>query len=214
MTVHVRRHPARRLALFAATVALAAAACGGSSSPSPVATATPTAVPPTATPEPSIAVTPEPSVAATPAGSASAADPTEDLAIAAPFALEPLQGGMGELMRDTIQQQLGSLAGAIPIGARQVSRDGAPAGFVLAMDVSGIPGSDTDAFATSLLQGLQGAAGEGQVRQEEIGGITVSVIEQAGQGIAVHQQDGLVLMSFGLPSSATVEIAEALIGAQ
>lgn len=214
MTIRTGRRAERRLALSFATIALAAAACGGSSSPSPVATGTPTPAAPTATPVPSVAPTPEPTVAATPGPSVAAPDPTEDLAIAAPFVLEPLQGGMGELMRGMIQQQLGSLAGAIPIGARQVSRDGAPAGFILAMDVSGIPGSDTEAFASSLLQGLQGATGAGEVSQQEIDGVTVSVMEQEGQGIAVHQQGGLVVMSFGIPSPATIEIAEALITAQ
>ena len=209
--------PLRSIRLAAVAFALAAtlAACGSTTasvapSPSPTVAPTPT---PTATPAPTPSPTPEPTEEPTPepTGTQGAIiDPTDDLAIAAPYMLSPLQGGVGDLFRDALEQQLGAMAGLINLGAVNVSREGASVGFLLALDLVNIPGSGTEQFTESL---IQGASAGGEVRTEEIDGTTVSIIEQQGQAFAVHQQGTLVIFSYGNDADGSLAIAEALIAA-
>ncbi len=221
-----RRFRSTSLGVFAAAAALVAGACGGgtpatssptaSTGPSPTATAAPSAsaIPsPSASPSPT-AESPSPTADATtePSASAAAADPTEGLTIAEPYALEPLDDASAAAFEEGVGESLGAMGDVIEFGALTVTRDGEDVGVVMAMAFPGVPGAEEPEFFRSVMGGVAGSSG-GEVEETTIGGKTVGLTEGGGAAFAGYQEGDTVIFAVSQSIDESTDIVTALIEA-
>jgi hypothetical protein len=202
-----------------ATVALiigafALSACGGTtptsgpSSPSGTSAAPSTAAttPPATTP--SVTEAPPSTAPTQDAG----VDPAENLEIAAPFALKPLDEQIAAIFVTAMEQSLGSMADVFDVGVRSATKGGDAVAFVIVMGFPDLPvGMD------ALLDGAaQGAAGSGgTVETRNIGGQPVRIIEVQGQTFVLMVVDDELVMVIAQTFSKkdSIDVATAIIEA-
>jgi hypothetical protein len=213
MRARIERGRPARLGLLIAALSLIAAACGPTVSPSPSATVTATPPAPTPSPVASALATPAPSAPASPAGSGSAAiDPADDLTLNAPYEFAPLNALLEEQLRASMTASLGSMSSIVQVGAREVRKDGASAGFLIAMRMPGVPGIEDPSFLDSIVGGAAGSSG-GQVEERQIGGQPVQVVVSPAATFGVFQVDDVFVFAYGTTEPDMTGIVEALIEA-
>ena len=195
------------LVLIAAFVV---AACSPAAAPTPSQTAEPT---PTVAPTPSLAPTASPSVEPSVAPSASTAfkDPTIDLKIAAPYQLVALDPVAEAALRQQITGSLGAMSGLFDIGVRQVTANGNPQGFVMAM---GFPaGILSDTTYKSAVGGLEASLGV-TFKTSDVSGVEVSSATSATAGYAAFKDGDDLMLVITPPRAGDPDaIAKALITA-
>jgi hypothetical protein len=188
-----------------ATVALLAAACGGSTAPTTSASASSAAA---TTPSPAASAATSPAASASPAAAGSpGADAAASLSIAAPYTLAQLEGAQAQI--DQIKNALGAMASIVQIGARQVKKAGSNDGLLLAMAFPGVPvpGSFLDTFAAS-------AGGtDAKVTSQTIGGQDVKLIEGTSTHAAAYAHGSTMVFVYGQSADETLAIITAVIQA-
>lgn len=195
--------------------AFALSACGGptvtsapatpgatSAAPSTAATTPPATTPP---------VTTLPPGSAPPTGGAKV-DPADDLEIAAPYSLAPLDEQIASFFVTAMEQSLGSMADVFDVGVRSATKGGQAVAFVIVM---GFP--DLPVGMNALLEGAaQGAAGQGgTVETRNIGGQDVRIVEVQGQTFVLMVVDNELVMVIAqsFTKKDSIDVATALIGA-
>lgn len=195
--------------------AFALGACGGGVATGAPSTAT------AGSPAPTVAATTaasmaEPSAMAsdTPASLAPGVDPADDLEIAAPYALAPLNEQATALFKAFIDQQSASVGGIFNAGFRAVAKDGGPqpVAVVIVMSFTGLP-----VAAETLLDGIaRGSAGAGgSVSPQTIGGAPVRIVEAESQTIVMTVVDDELVMAIATSRTKkdSIDVATAIIEA-
>lgn len=201
----------RKASLALLIGAFALSACGGT---------TPSAAPstaPTASPGPTVAATTpattEPPAAATdaPATGGAAVDPADDLEIAAPYSLEPLDEQLAAAFVTAMEQSLGGMADVFDIGFRSAVKDGDSQAWVIVMRFPDLPMTNE----MLLDQISEGASGGGSTVEEvTIAGQPARVVTAQGQSFVVTLVGDDIVMVIGFISkNVTVDVAKALIEA-
>ena len=211
------------IALALAT--LLAAACGPTAAPSASVAVTPSAAASdtaeatsteavTPSPEPTPSETPDETdeASASPTASEDDVDPTADLTIAEPYALEPLDDVSAAAFQTGIAESLGAMGEVIDFGAMTVTRDDAQVAILLAMAFPEFPGMEDPSFFESVMGGVAGSSG-GEVETTTIAGRTVGLVEGAGTAFAGYQQDATVIFAIGQDMDEVTEVITALIEA-
>jgi len=197
-----------RLGLVLIGAALVVGACGGGG-PTQAATqaVTTTGVPATAAPP---TVTPVVTPAATVAPTA-AADPMDDMAIAAPYSFEPLDPVLANVFIDAMEQSMGSMAAVFSVGVRSAVQDGDTKAWVVVVEAPDLPIS-----ALAMLNGAAtGAAGEeGTIEKQTIEGAPVRIVTSPTTiaALTVIGDDKLV-MCIAVSKSAAVNVITAVLKA-
>ena len=139
-------------------------------------------------------------------------DPAEDLEIAAPYALDPLDEAIATFFVQAMEQSLGSLADVFDVGVRSATKGGDAVAFVIVM---GFP--DLPIGMKALLDGAaQGAAGSGgTVETQSIGGQDVRIVEVQGQTfvLMVIDDELVMVIAQSFTKKDSVDVATALIAA-
>jgi hypothetical protein len=195
--------------------AFALSACGGNP-PSPAASAargaSPAASVAGSTPPSSSA--PSADATAAPSAGGSAVDPADDLEIAAPYALAPLNEQATALFNAFIEQSSASVGDVFDVGYRAVTKDGGaqPVAVVIVMSFTGLP-----VTAEALLDGVaQGSAGAGgSVESQTIGGAPVRIVEAETQTIVMTVVGDELVMAIATSRTKkdSVDVATAVIEA-
>ena len=202
--------PARKAAVALLIGTFALGACGGG---------TPTTAPPSAAASaaaPSTAATTPPASeppASQPAASGPVAtldpsvDPAEDLQIAAPYTLDPLDEQIAGIFVNAMKSSAGPMADLFQFGFRTASRNGQTEAWVIVMAFPDVPMS-----SEQLLDQFSSAAtsGGGSVEDIKVGGESAKLIEQGGQAIVLMLNGNEVLMVVGTAKKATLDVAKAL----
>lgn len=188
--------------------AFALSACGGGT-PSPAAsTATVTSPVPTVAAT-AAADTLEPSAAASaaPATLDPSVDPAEDLQIAPPYSLDPLDEQIAQMFVTAMKQSAGEMGDLFQFGFRSATRAGQTEAWVIVM---GFP--DLPITSKALLDQIVEAAtsGGGTAETVTIGGEEARVLSQGGQAIVVMLNGDELLMIVGTERKATVDVAKAI----
>jgi hypothetical protein len=188
--------------------AFALSACGGGT-PSPAASTggAASAGPTTAATTP---VSTEPSAAATdvPATGGAAVDPADDLKIAAPYTLEPLDEQIAAMFVNAMKQSVsGENANLVQFGFRTAAKDGTTEAWVIVMGFPGLP-----IAGNALLDKIteSATAGGGTVEDLTIGGNSARYLEQGGQSLVLMLNGDELLMIVGTAKKATVDVAKAI----
>jgi hypothetical protein len=201
-------------AVLAAIVVLAVAGCG---SAAPASSGAPSSAPASSAPA-SQAATASASASASPSAAASAAtsaavDPMDDISVAVPYALAPLDEATASTFENQMKTGLGALGSLINVGARTVTNTGAPAGIVIAMSFPGIPGTELPTFLDSVALGAAGSA-QGKTTSRTIDGQDVKVIETERGSFALYKHGtDTVVMTVGQTTDQAVAIITAIISA-
>jgi hypothetical protein len=188
------------------------AACGGGSPTVAPSTATGTqAAPPstaaTAPPSSQSVVTLPPGTEAPSTGS-SAEDPADDLKIAAPYTLAPLNEQVAAIFVQAMQGSLtGPMANVVQFGFRTAEKGGATQAWVIDM---AFPGSPIGGAAMLDQIAKAATSGGGTVENLKIGGKDARLIEQGGQAFVMVIVGDELLMIVGQAKKATVDTATAL----
>jgi hypothetical protein len=188
------------------------AACSPSAALSPSPSRDPSAAPSlsaasTPAPTPSPTATPLP----TPSPSAPAAvDAAAGLKIAAPYTLAPLDPTLEATFRQQISTSMGSLAGLIGFGGRNVVQNGAPAGFAFVISMP--PGVLTDTTYRTLLQGIEGGT-QMTFTTATIAGTEVSSGTAATGALGVYRDGDRIVMVVAPTAAAFTPVTKALITA-
>jgi hypothetical protein len=188
------------------------AACGGGTPTVAPSTATGTQAAPStaasAPPSSQSVVTLPPGTAAPPASGGAAVDPADDLKIAAPYTLAPLDEQIAAIFVQAMQGSLtGPMANVVQFGFRTAEKDGATQAWVIDMAFPGIPiggGAMLDQIANAATQG------GGTVEDLKVGGKDARLIEQGGQAFVMLIVGDELLMIVGQVKKATVDTAKAL----
>jgi hypothetical protein len=186
--------------------AFALGACSGTTpSPAPSTAAV-------ASPAPTVAATAEPSAAVTdaPDTTAPAGDPADDLEIAAPYALEPLDENLAAAFVSAMEGSLGSMGDLIEFGFRSAVKDGDAAAWVIVIRIPDLPITNEQ----MLDQVAEGASASGTVEELTISGEPARVISAQGQSMVVTLVGDDIVMVIGFISkNVTVDVTKALIDA-
>ena len=189
------------------------AACGGGTpTGAPPSTATGTQAAPStaasAPPSSQSVVTLPPGTDAPPASGGPAVDPADDLKIAAPYTLAPLDEQIAAIFVQAMQGSLtGPMANVVQFGFRTAMKDGATKAWVIVMGFPGIPiggGAMLDQIANAATQG------GGTVEDLKVGGKDARLIEQGGQAFVMMIVGDELLMVVGQVKKDTVDTAKAL----
>jgi hypothetical protein len=211
-----------RLAGLPATilaVLLVVAACGSSAaSPTPTPSPSPAATPaatPSPTPAPTPSPTPAPTLAptATPVPTATPkVDAAEGLTIGDPYTLAELDPVQGAMFEAGIEKGLGSMAGVMQVGVRQVNKGGSPAGLALVMNFPGLALTDQPGFLGSIAGGMAGNAG-GKVTTKTILGQPVAFVAADAATWAVYQHGEGVIAVYAPTAKEATAMVTSLIKA-
>jgi hypothetical protein len=188
--------------------AFALSACGGGG--------TPTAGPSTAavtTPAPTVAATTpattEPAAAETdaPATLDPSVDPADDLEIADPYTLDPLDEQIAAIFVNAMKQSVGENANLVQFGFRTATKAGATEAWVIVMAFPGLP-----IAGDALLDQFASAAtsGGGSVEDVTVGGKSAKLLEQGGQSIVIMLDGDELLMIVGTAKKPTLDVAKAI----
>jgi len=194
------------VALLIGAFALSACGGGGTTTLAPSTAAVTSPAPTTA------ATTPPATTAATdaPATTGPAGDPADDLEIAAPYELEPLDENLAAAFVSAMEGSLGSMGDLIEFGFRSAVEDGNAAAWVIVVRFPDLPITNKQ----MLDQIAAGASGSGTVEELTIGGEPARVISAQGQSLVVTLVEDDVVMVIGFISKkVTVDVTRALIEA-
>ena len=186
-------------------IGLLIAACSPAASATPSPTATPTETP---APSPS----PSPSSSATPAPSASAAavDPAAGLTIAPPYQLAALDPAVETSFRQQFATSAGAFASLIGIGGREVTLNGALAGYVFVIALPA--GVLTDTAYQAMLAGIASGS-QMTFTTTKISGVDFSSGTTATSGLGAFRVGDRVLMVATPTATTLTDIGTALITA-
>ena len=201
---------APRIACVALMIgAFALSACGGGTPTAAPATGSAASVTPTAAVTAPAATT-GPTAAPT-QGAASldpADDPADDLEIAAPYTLEPLDEQIAAIFVNAMKQSVsGASAELVQFGFRTATKDGTTQAWVIVMAFPGLPIAG-EALLDQIVQGA--TAGGGSVEDLTISGNEARLIEQGGQQIVIMLNGDELLMIVGTAKKPTVDVAKAI----
>lgn len=188
------------------------AACGGGSPTVAPSTATATqAAPPstaaTAPPSSQAVVTLPPGTDAPSSGGA-AVDPADDLEIAAPYTLDPLDEQIAGVFVTAMEQAIsGPMADVVQFGFRTAMKDGATQAWVIVMAFPGVPIGGS-ALLDQIVQSA--TAGGGTAKEIKVGGKDARLMEQGGQSFVIMVNGDEFLMIVGTAKDATLDTARAL----
>jgi hypothetical protein len=194
------------VALLIGAFALSACGGGGTTTLAPSTAAVTSPAPTTA------ATTPPATTAATdaPATTGPAGDPADDLEIAAPYELEPLDENLAAAFVSAMEGSLGSMGDLIEFGFRSAVEDGNAAAWVIVVRFPDLPITNKQ----MLDQIAEGASGSGTVEELTIAGEPARVISAQGQSLVVTLVEDDVVMVIGFISKkVTVDVTRALIEA-
>jgi hypothetical protein len=196
-----------RLAILAG--AFVVAACGG---PTGTPTAAPvTTAPQTLAPTASPVVTAAPTTAATTAPTGGAGiDPSDDLEIGAPYAIEPMEPELAGMFITAMEQSLGELSPLLQVGAKSAALDGDTVAWIIVMRFPDLPMSEK-ALLDSAAEG--GAGTTGTIEEATILGRDVRIIESQGLFSVLAIVDGDMVMTIGSVKADCMNVMEALIEA-
>jgi hypothetical protein len=199
------------VALLIGTFALSA--CGGVGTTTPaLSTAAVTSPVPTMAVTTAPATT-EPTTAATgaPATLDAAVDPADDLEIAAPYSLEPLDERLAAAFVTAMEQSLGGMADVFEIGFRSAVKDGDSQAWVIVMRFPDLPITNE----MLLDQISEGASGGGSTVEEvKIAGEPARIVSAQGQSFVVTLVGDDIVMVIGFISkNVSVDVTRALIEA-
>ena len=188
--------------------AFALSACGGGGTPTPgPSTATVTSpAPSTAATTP--ATTEPPAATDVPATGGAVVDPADDLAIAAPYTLEPLDEQIAAMFVNAMKQSVsGDNANLVQFGFRTAAKAGTTEAWVIVMGFPGLP-----IAGNALLDKItdSATAGGGTVDELTIGGKSARYLEQGGQSLVLMLNGDELLMIVGTAKKATVDVAKAI----
>jgi hypothetical protein len=205
---------APRTAIVAILIgAFALSACGGNTASSVPTTAGAASVAPTvaATTPPASTAPTSAATDAPPETTAPAGDPADDLEIAPPYTLEPLDEQVAAQFVTAMEGSLGSMGDLIDFGFRSAVKDGDTTAWVVVVRFPDLPMTNK----ALLDQVSQGASGNGGTVEElTIGGEPARVISAQGQSMVVTLVGDDVVMVIGFISKkASVDVATALIEA-
>ncbi len=211
-------HGRRRLVV--GLLGLMLAACSpstvASTSPAPsvAAVATATAEPtPSPTASPTASPTPSPSPSPTPAPTATPTAPPDaaaGLAIGKPYSLAPLDPILEASMRQQIVGSAGPVAALMGFGGRDVSKNGALAGYVFVIDFPA--GILNDTSYQSLIAGVE-ANSSTKLKTVTISGVTVSTGAVANGFLGLYRKGDRVVMVITPTAVELTAITKALIAA-
>lgn len=179
--------------------ALVVAACGATPTPAPTPSPSPTLAP-SPTPSPTSAPSPSP-----------LPDPSEGLAIAPPYSLEPIEPTIGAALDAAMRTALGSMAGVVEVGARTAAKGGETASYVVVMRIPGVPVS-SPAFLDGVAAGMAGTSGK--VTSKTILGTAVRVVSASTGGGVVFVLGDRIIMVLGAAEAVEVAVATAIIQAK
>jgi hypothetical protein len=188
--------------------AFALAACGGGNpAPAPSTAGTASAAPTTSVTPPPATTGPTTAASQAPATLDPSVDPAEDLEIAAPYSLDPLDEAIAQMFITAMRQSAGDMGDLFEFGFRSATRDGQTEAWVIVM---GFP--DLPITSKALLDQIVEAStsGGGTVEELTIGGEPARLLEQGGQSIVVMLNGDELLMIIGTAKKATVDVAKAI----
>jgi hypothetical protein len=209
----------RSAAMAIAVTLLIVSGCGGASvapvagSPAavaPVATATATP-PPTATPAPTPTASPAPKPTPTVEPSPSL-DPSADLKIAAPYGLRVLDPISQAAYEAAMSKALGSLGSIVQIGIRQVTKSGAPSGFVMVIEFTDPSVSQMTGFLDAVAGGSATSMG-GKLSKKTILGAQVRYASSPQGAFAAYRQDEAIVYVILPTANGALAVITALIKA-
>ena len=188
--------------------AFALSACGGgnpTSAPSQAGTAS--AAPTTAvTPAP--AATEPASATEAPATLDPAVDPADDLEIAAPYSLDPLDEQIAAIFVNAMKTSVsGEMADLVQFGFRTAAKDGQTQAWVIVMAFPSLPIA-SDQLLDQFSQAV--TSGGGSVEELTVSGEPARLLEQGGQSIVIMLNGDELLMIVGTAKKATIDVAKAL----
>ena len=190
--------------------AFALSACGGGNPTSAPSTAagTPAAPSTAATTPPASSTTVTLPPASTAPTQGAKVDPADDLKIAAPYTLAPLNEQIAAVFVQAMEKSIsGEMAALVQFGFRTATRDGATQAWVIVMGFPGLP-----IGGTQLLDQIVQAAksGGGSVEELTIGGEPARLLEQGGQSFVIMLNGDELLMIVGTAKKATLDVAKAI----
>ena len=197
-------------------VLLMVAACGSSAaSPTPAPTAAPTAAPSRPTPFPTPAADPR----ADPGthGDAGTHRDAEGRRCRRPDDWGPVHARRarsrpGRPFEAGIQKGLGSMAGVMQVGVRQVNKDGSPVGLALVMDFPGLALTEQPGFLDSIAGGMAGSGG-GKVTSKTIEGQPVAFVATDAATWAVYKHGEGVIAVYAQTAEEATAMVTSLIKA-
>lgn len=191
----------RGLGALLIVAAIAVAGCAGAATPSPSPSPSPSPLP-----SPSPSPSPLPSASASPSA---AADPSEGVAISAPYTLEELPEELAAQLEAGFAGALGEtgFGDLVQLGARQISKDGEAEGFLLVVAVPPLIG-DNPLF----MEGLTGSF-TGEATTKTIEGTDVLFAVQDESQVAIFKLGGDVYLVYAPTLVALTAQATALITA-
>jgi len=198
------------VALLIGAFALSACGGGGTTTPAPSTAAVTSPAPTTAATTPPATTEPTAAASGAPATIGPAGDPADDLEIAAPYELEPLDESLAAAFVSAMEGSLGSMGDLIEFGFRSAVEDGNAAAWVIVVRFPDLPITNKQ----MLDQIAAGASGSGTVEELTIGGEPARVISAQGQSLVVTLVEDDVVMVIGFISKkVTVDVTRALIEA-
>ena len=189
--------------------AIAFEGCGGGSASAGVAASasenpTPSAAASTPSPSPK----PSPTPSSTPSPSL-AIDPSADLTIASPYGLAELDAVTAAEVEAGLQTALGSMASAINVGVRTVTKDGAQVGLAMVIDFPGSTLLTVPGFIDSMAGGVAGAGGT--ITKATILGRPVRMITANGGSYALFLRGKSAIFAIAQTPTAAKAIVTALL---
>jgi hypothetical protein len=210
--------PARKTAAALLVGAFALSACGGGNPTAAPSTSTATqAAPSTAASLPAAsqpAASDLPASAPPASGGGTGVDPADDIKIAAPYALEPLNEQIAQVMLTQLQQQLGSLASVFDIGVRSVTKDGGaqPVAIMVVMSFPGLP-TTPEQLLDGAANGSAGAGGS--VESRDIDGHPARIVSAESQTFVLTLVGDDLVMAIATSGAKkdSLDVATAIINA-
>ena len=205
------RNKLGRLGLISISAALVVSACGGNTPTAAPTTAAATTPPVTSAPATEAPVTAAPATEAPATEAPATVDPTvdaaDDLKIAAPYTLEPLEEQIAKLFVDAMKLSAGEMADLFQFGFRTATRNGQTEAWVIVMAFPDLP-----ITSRQLLDQIvnASAAGQGDVEKLTIGGEPARVLKRNGQAMVIMLNGDELLMIVGTARNATVNVAKAI----
>ena len=195
--------------------AFVASACGGATptaAPTLAATAAPQTFAPTAapvTPAPTVVITLAPGGATAAPGASAEVDPSDALKIGPPYTFEPLDPALAEVFISAMEESLGSMSSLFQVGVKSAVANGESAAWVIVMRFPDVPISGD----TLLDAAAEGAAGQGEIEELEIGGQAVRIIEAEGLFSVLTMVNGDLVMSISGQRADGVAVTTSIIQA-
>ena len=134
------------------------------------------------------------------------------LKIAAPYALRNLDPITQAAYEGAMSKALGSFGSILKIGIRQVTKSGAPSGFVMVIDFNNPTLAGTSGFLDAVAGGSATSMG-GKLTKKTIMGVPVRYTSAASGAFAAYQHGGGIVYVVLPTSKAALAVITALIKA-